>query len=118
MSTLNLTLQAVGMVAGALIMHHAISAIDRMSAETRHGVRVAFVLIATGGFAALTAPMLPESVQSGIDLFLPLGVAALMIYDRRCVACPRAVALGAWRRRRDEALAPIEPGRGAAANGS
>ena len=106
---LTIALHAVGMLAGAVILHYALSAIDRMTAETRHGVRVAFLLLALGGFAQIVEPWLSSDVSAYADVMLAAGLALLMIFDRRCVVCPRAMAIGELRRRRDERPPHGEP---------
>lgn len=99
---LHLFLQALGMSAGAVILHNVLAAIDAMDKDTHHGVRTAFLLLGTGGFAQIVDPWLSSAAASGGDLLLTCGLALLLIFDRRCVACPRSVAIGALRRRRDE----------------
>ena len=93
--------QVLGVAAGAVILHHALAALNCMNCHTKHLVRASFILIAAGAFAQILDPWLPEDVASGADIFLSCGIALLLIADRRCAMCPRAMAIAADRRRRD-----------------
>lgn len=93
--------QAVCVVAGGFILHYGLSAIDNMNSGTNHAVRVAFILLAAGGFAQMIDPLLSREVASGADLMLSGGLALLLVSDRRCTMCPRAAAVKEGQRRRD-----------------
>lgn len=101
MITVESTLQAAGMLAWAIILAHSIGAINRMSWDTRHGVRVAFLLLATGGLAQIIDPWVSRELASDADLMLGLGLALLLLFDKRCISCAYAEAVLERRRRRD-----------------
>ncbi len=93
--------QALGMLGGVVVLHYAMGAIDAMNAGTQHGVRLAFILIAAGGFAQIIDPWIARESASLADLFITGGLALLLVADRRCTMCPRVAAVRDGRRRRD-----------------
>lgn len=97
----HLFMLGAGMLAGGVILHYALAAIDCMNKDTQWGVRIAFILLAGGGFAQILDPWISEDVASGADMMLACGLALLLVFDRRCVACPRAIAIMEHRRKRD-----------------
>lgn len=99
--SLNLLQQTAVLIAGLIILHYALTAINRMSARTQHGVRVAFILLAAGAFGQVLGPILTPAVGSGADLMLSGGLALLLVFDRRCVTCPVSARQGERRRRDD-----------------
>ena len=94
-------MQALGIAAGAIILHFALAAINRMGVETHHGVRVAFLLIATGAAGMILDPLLSRPAGSAADLMLSGGLALLLLFDRRCVSCPISTIKGERRRGKD-----------------
>lgn len=97
----DLFMQALGMAAGFVILHRALPALDGMNKDTSHGVRIAFLLLATGGFAQIIDPWIAHDLSHGADVLLSTGLATLLVFDRRCTTCPRAEAVKGARRRRD-----------------
>lgn len=64
--------------------------INRMTPTTRHGVRAAVVLIATGAFSALAADLIFTRTPGLAEWLLTIGVATGLLADRRSAACPCA----------------------------
>lgn len=93
--------QALGILAGVVVLHYALGAIDAMNAGTQHGVRLAFILMAAGGFAQIIDPWIARESASFADLLITGGLALLLVSDRRCTMCPRAAVVRDGRRRRD-----------------
>jgi len=103
--TLDFGLQLLGAMAGMIILHYALTAINRMGRETHHGVRVAFVLIACGAFAQIINPLTATELEVVAGLMISCGLALLLVFDRRCVTCPVSSAKTTRRRRDDERVA-------------
>ena len=109
MITLDLILQALGMLAGAVILHHVFAACDGMTGGTHHGVRLAYIFMGGGAFGQIVDPWLFSEVAHGADLMLCVSLALLLVFERRCVACPRSVSVALMRRRQDDRPPKGEP---------
>lgn len=89
----DLFLMGIGMFTGLVVVHFSLHALAEMNSGTNHGIRIAFILLACGGFVQMLDPFAIDSFGIHGDLILSGALATLFFFDRRCVACPRAAAM-------------------------
>ncbi len=76
-------LQFVDAIVGAVICLSAVDHIRRMNKKTREVIRWAFILLAVGGFVLILGPMYRDESPNVEDLVAHVGLAALLLTDRR-----------------------------------
>ena len=89
MSFIDSALQIASCLAGAVIVNHMVRAIDAMDVNTHHGIRIAFIIAATGGFTQMLGLYLPENIAHVGDCLLGIGMALLFLFDRRYPQSPK-----------------------------
>ncbi len=75
----------------------ALCSLNRMSAQTSHGMRLAVALLAVGGFSGLVRSF--EGAPDVTEWLLAQGLALAMLADRRHGPCPCAVSSMAMARK-------------------
>lgn len=87
---------------GIVVLHFSIQALGEMGKGTNHGVRIAFILMAAGGFSQVLdlIPHAPRVAERAGDMLVLFAIAVLFLFDRRCVTCPRALPIAGAPKRR------------------
>lgn len=85
MNTWQTVFIVVNSLASLAVLWSAICATNNMSRKTPASLRLAFVLLGIGGFAALLTPAYLNRVPTAAETLLCLGIAILSLVDRRRV---------------------------------
>ena len=86
---------------GVVICLSALDHLRRMNRKTREVIRWAFVALAVGAFLLAVSPLFRESGPHVEDLVAHVGIAALLLSDRRRPTDCAAVDDCDWQRRHE-----------------
>lgn len=74
---------AVSMLCALLVVWAAICACNAMKARTNWFIRIAFVCLGAGAFAAFLSPLFYSRTPTAVELCLLVGLAFFLYSDRR-----------------------------------
>jgi len=78
-----LLLQSIVVISATACLAYGIAACNRMTRETHHGVRLAFICMSTGAFGLLMAVFATDYVPSIAEGLFAVGVGLLTMFGRR-----------------------------------
>lgn len=91
--TLPNVLLALNVIAAVVILINGLFfVINRMSRHTRHGMRVAWLILTTGALGVAVSPLYCRWQPTLWETILIVGVALHFVFERRLATCSRSAA--------------------------